>query len=335
VPLLLLTYGGRYTELGVSVQNRVIKKPIRQTELYPALELLLTPALRRNVYRVPEVSTEDPTRKSAPHIRGLLLIAEDNTVNQKIVLRMLSKLGYRADVAGNGSEAVSAVRRIPYDAVLMDCQMPEMDGFEATAKIRERELSSQHIPIIAMTAHALKGDRERCLEAGMDDYIAKPIKLESIKEVLDKWLPRTEATPNGGGASNRTLSQGTLDVEMLSSWRDLTEDGENDFLTEVIDIFLENTPPMLKEMNEATKNKDARTLQRLAHKLKGSSSNLGAKSMAELCATLEEEASRGQLADAPKLVRDLEGEFAKVSQALRSEWRVPPTPEPMWKESHP
>src|SRR5262249_43988085 len=154
-------------DLKSPVHFPIVKKPVRQSELYATLERLLCARTPAFSHRCGEPIEEGS--RLQPGERGLLLIAEDNTVNQKIVLRMLSKLGYRADIAGSGSEAVAAVRRIPYDAILMDCQMPGMDGFEATSKIREQEGHESRIPIIAMTAHALKGDRERCLEAGMDD----------------------------------------------------------------------------------------------------------------------------------------------------------------------
>jgi CheY-like chemotaxis protein len=122
-----------------------------------------------------------------------MLVVEDNAVNQRMAVRMLEKLGCRVDVAANGLEAVETVGRLKYDLVFMDCQMPEMDGYEATAEIRRREDASGHTLIIAMTAHTMQGDREKCLKAGMDDYIVKPIKKERLLEIMEKWIPGLES----------------------------------------------------------------------------------------------------------------------------------------------
>ena len=160
----------------------------------------------------PPLATRHTVEEEQARTRPLILVVEDNAVNQKLAVRLLEKMGYRADIAANGVEAIAAIERIPYAAILMDCQMPEMDGFEATKIIRGRETnhslagrlsladSSLHvfstlairIPIIAMTANAMQGDQERCLESGMDDYISKPIKPELLKTTLQRWLSQAE-----------------------------------------------------------------------------------------------------------------------------------------------
>jgi two-component system, sensor histidine kinase and response regulator len=200
--LLLLTSAGqrgdgqRAREVGI---DGYLTKPVRQTHLWSCLTKIMGRAA------VEEASpralvTRHTVAETATRTRVLILVAEDNPVNQKLAVRLLEKLGYRADVAANGIEAVTAVKRIPYGAVLMDCQMPEMDGFEATKAIRMGEAQQlteaapslhslpRRLPIIAMTANAMKGDRELCLEAGMDDYIAKPIKPDALKAVLEQWV---------------------------------------------------------------------------------------------------------------------------------------------------
>ncbi len=179
-----------------------LTKPIRRQPLYECLATLLgapssSPLTSRqpaSLFLAPEAPEEIPARS-----RVRVLVAEDNPVNQRVAMRMLQKLGYRVDVVADGAEALEALGRIPYDAILMDCMMPEMDGFSATREIRKREASekrdtldasrgARHVAIIAMTANAMKGDREMCLEAGMDDYLSKPVKSKELDEILQRWV---------------------------------------------------------------------------------------------------------------------------------------------------
>jgi len=174
-----------------------LTKPIRQSLLYECLSLVLA----NSSGAAPSVTQPTApiiTRHSLAEVqarsRGRILVAEDNPVNQKVAVKMIEKLGYRVDIAGNGCEAVEASERIPYDLILMDCHMPEMDGFEATRKIRARKLGVRHIPIIAMTANAMQEDRDRCLAVGMDDFLSKPVMSKSLAAVLDRWLPHDTAS---------------------------------------------------------------------------------------------------------------------------------------------
>jgi two-component system, sensor histidine kinase and response regulator len=185
--LLLLTSGGlrgdarAASEAGIAAY---LTKPVRERELHECLLRLLAPAEEPPANLVTRHALKDEARARRPRI----LVAEDNAVNQKIAALVLEKLGYRADIVANGSEAVEAFGRTSYDGVLMDCQMPEMDGYEATAEIRRREGDRSRIPIIAMTAGAMTGDRERCLAAGMDDYVAKPVRPDHLSAALRRWV---------------------------------------------------------------------------------------------------------------------------------------------------
>ncbi|MBI4404404.1 MAG: response regulator [Deltaproteobacteria bacterium] len=249
-PFPFFIWFNRSAEVGGNLfaNSPMIRNPLRQSELYGTLLRTLTDSRKPFGPFKPRSAQS----KSQPS-KGIVLVAEDNTVNQKIAVRMLDKLGYRADVAANGREAIAAVRRVPYKAILMDCQMPEMDGFDASRGIREWEKDKSHVPIIAMTAHALKGDREACLESGMDDYLPKPIRLEALQQALDRALPRKEGKVSGQNGDEATEA---LDKELLLNWRALTATGEKDFLTEVIDLFLDSTPEVLQELRLAAEKKD-------------------------------------------------------------------------------
>ncbi|MBI4002874.1 MAG: PAS domain S-box protein, partial [Nitrospira defluvii] len=174
-----------------------LTKPLRQTQLLDCLCRLVggpTPAEAADQAAAPPLITRHTLAEARTSTVTRLLVAEDNAVNQKVACKMLEKLGCRVDVVGNGQEAVAAHERAPYPLIFMDCQMPEMDGFEATAMIRKMEGASRHTPIIAMTANAMKGDREKCLAAGMDDYVAKPIRPKDLQAILDRWLHKRDQT---------------------------------------------------------------------------------------------------------------------------------------------
>jgi len=194
VRLILLTSFGQRgddvaaRDIGVAAY---LTKPVRQSQLYDCLATVVgQPSASAGPDAPCELPAARPTGAARKMSNKLILLAEDNIVNQKVAARQLQKLGYRADLVANGLEALEALGRIAYDLVLMDCQMPEMDGYEATAEIRRREGDSKRTPIVAMTANALEGDREKCLAAGMDDYVSKPVKPEELAAVLGRWLPK-------------------------------------------------------------------------------------------------------------------------------------------------
>ncbi len=182
--VVLLTSAGRSEQPVPGVDVELVK-PVRPSQLFDVLQTLLASRPARSKRRINREGSGPPATR---HRWARILIVEDNAANLKVAVRMVERLGYRADVAGNGSEALHVLGQVHYDAVLMDCQMPEMDGYEATREIRRGEDDGRHLPIIAMTASAMAGDRERCLAAGMDDYISKPVKLHIVAAVLERWL---------------------------------------------------------------------------------------------------------------------------------------------------
>jgi CheY-like chemotaxis protein len=182
--VVLLTSAGRSEHPVPGVDTELVK-PVRPSQLFDVLQSLLA---SRPAHTKRRINREGSGPPAVRHRWARILVVEDNAANVKVAVRMIERLGYRADVAGNGSEAVEILGRMQYDAVLMDCQMPELDGYEATREIRRSEKDGRHLPIIAMTASAMAGDRERCLAAGMDDYISKPVKLHIVAAVLERWL---------------------------------------------------------------------------------------------------------------------------------------------------
>jgi CheY-like chemotaxis protein len=239
---------------------------------------------------------------------------------------MLEKLGCRVDVVANGLEAVEASGRIAYDAILMDCQMPEMDGYEATAAIRQREAPSGcHIPIIAMTANAMQGDRERCLAAGMDDYVSKPVQSAELVGVLQKWLPgHNGVSPAVAPIAPQPVLAAqevapALDAEAFMALKELSEDEDPAFVLSIIAAFLQDTPVHLNTLQQAVQAADATTLERAAHTLKASSASVGACVMSELCQELQWLGRAGSNTGALALVTQLVSEFERVRQALERE----------------
>jgi two-component system sensor histidine kinase/response regulator len=247
-----------------------------------------------------------------------LLLAEDSPINQQVALEMLRQLGYAADVAANGLEAVEAVSRIPYAAVLMDCQMPDMDGFAACAEIRRLEGTTRHTPIIAVTANAMQGDRERCLAAGMDDYIPKPFRIDDLQTTLRRWTAQAAAAPTVRlpDSDAVTLRDGPIDETVL-----VAQFPRAGALGEIIALFLEEAPQRLTALREAIERGDTRALQRAAHTLKGEASILGAVEVQALCIELEKQARREgkeALADVTPLVAQLDAALTRAQQALEA-----------------
>jgi len=266
-----------------------------------------------------------------------VLVVDDNPVNQRVATLMLEGMGHRVEVAANGREAVDAVVANSYDVVLMDCQMPEMDGFEATAAIRVDERVGR-IPIIAMTAGAMTSDEQKCLAAGMNDYIAKPFRHAQLREVVERWLgpaedratapPRlsdTDPAPAPTTDPGEALSTApVLDAGQLASLRELEEDSGQSVVAQLITTYLDDATTQIESLRVAVGQGDAAETGRLAHGLKGSSATVGAASVAQACAALERAAiDGGAVTELPARMADVEAEFRRSRPALDAERERP------------
>jgi len=348
VKILILTSMGqrgdaaRLEALGCS---GYLLKPVKQQLLFDAIVAVLGQKEERNASLV--------TRHTVAEHKKLglrVLLAEDNPINQKLAVVLLQKAGYSVDAVENGMQAFEKVQSNSYSAVLMDVQMPEMDGFEATSQIREWEKGTKrHIPIIAMTAHAMQGDRERCLEAGMDDYVTKPLEPKVLFSALDRWI-RTEqemeedevqdySSPEDVFAAD--LDDGLFGEEeaadshepdttpkdsLPTSYDDQAPvnfesalsrfDGDREFMTEMLKEFKDHLPARLDEIHAALHENDSSRLGRIAHNLKGISLNFSADAVAAIALQLEEIGKREDLSGAAGLVSQLDVEVHRLQDYL-------------------
>jgi PAS domain S-box-containing protein len=257
-------------------------------------------------------STSTPVRPAAR-----ILVVEDNVVNQQVATQQLLRLGYAADAVANGYEALEALTRIAYDAVLMDCQMPEMDGYATTRELRRREGGQRRALVIAMTAHAMPSDRQLCLDAGMDDYITKPVRMERLRDVLrahlaDRGAGRAAETP---GALPPPLA-GIMDAAMWKSLREIHSESEGGFLNDIVGLYVDRATASVDALRAAVAGNDMHAILGIAHGLRGSSGNLGFNTMALLCARLEDAARAAALADVRTTVHRLDQELQRVRAAV-------------------
>ncbi len=247
-----------------------------------------------------------------------ILIAEDNLVNQKVAMGYLLKLGFRSDAVSNGQEALRALETGTYDLVLMDCQMPEMDGYEATHAIRKHpNVRIQTIPIVAMTANAVQGDRERCIKAGMNDYVTKPIKLRELSIALKRWLEIKELD-----SDDKAKADLILDPQALSNIRLLSQTAGSNFLDELIGIYFSTTPPRMEAMIKACDEGDTETIRRDAHGLKSASGHLGIVRVEAICRELEHKALTADKQEIRRLLQQLVNEYEKSHEALLSQQQL-------------
>ncbi len=332
LPLIMLTSLGR-REVNQEAGDfaAFLNKPIKPSSLFDAMVGIITGQPTKVMQREKEGEIKyDASMGQGAPLR--ILLAEDNANNQKLATLILKRLGYQADLAGNGLEALQALKRQVYDVVLMDVQMPEMDGLAATRHIRAEITLDRQPRIIAMTANAMQGDREMCLEAGMDDYISKPIRIEELVRGLRKTLPldtdnRTEQPQVGNEPvgvnidpnvepETQTGDEGVLDKQALNSLLN-TLGGEFAYLEELIDLFLEDTPHLIEDLNTAVEKQDIPEVHRLSHSLKSNGADYGAIKFSNLCKELEIESKSGRLNGAAGLAAEITQEYTNMEGALR------------------
>lgn len=279
----------------------------------------------------PRSATSFATRVPAETSKLIrILVAEDNLVNQRLMLRMLAKFGYSADAVANGAEAVAALNRSPYDLILMDCQMPELDGYEATRQIRRSGGRFKCTPIIAVTANAIEGDREKCLASGMDDYLSKPVLAQTLATTLEKWIMPAEsllepieenqAQENGATSQTAIASENlkinsSVDPEALEALRAMDSEDQG-FMEKIIDLFLLDMNERLATMGVAAKERNTEPIKKTAHALKGSCGHFGAERLASLCRKMEQVCAEEPMADPDTTFHELAAEAARVRIAL-------------------
>jgi two-component system sensor histidine kinase/response regulator len=344
VQVVLLTSVGLRNEPQVVEKSGLaayLTKPVRKLDLHASLRKVLSRVTENNQ---PRPVTKPVNTRKAAQLDLYILVAEDNETNQEVAFGMLQKFGCRVKIVPNGEHAVAAVRENTYDVVFMDCQMPVMDGYQAAAEIRRIEKTKvikKHIPIIALTANALEGDREKCLSAGMDDYISKPFKKDEVFTILEQWSRVESGVPadnqsveeTGNDTTGPTLSQKTraaekdevhfksapIDLSVLNTLRDLQVEGKPDILERVVTAYLKSSGPLIAEMREALAANDVTVMQNVAHSLKSSSANVGAAKLSEINRELEMGCKNETFENGAELVSAIESEFICVQDALNRE----------------
>ena len=260
--------------------------------------------------KIRDVLNQDPSEMACDHPLQILL-AEDDSVNQMVALHMLKKLGYRADIAANGHEVLDALDRRDYDVILMDNRMPEMDGVEATRRIRNEFPGDKQPYVVAMTASALEGDRERLLQAGMDDYVAKPVMIEKLVEALLRASSIHSKVENQLSAPAAVSIQEEAPIE-IKNFEERLGPGSSAILFDLVELFIQEVEPKLAELKEAVKNGDSSEIRAITHRLSGSSSNISALSFAVKCQHLGKMAREQDLNNSMQVVDELEQEYARI-----------------------
>lgn len=308
-----------------------LTKPIKQSHLFDCLTKLMAGGVvegaeqpfekLRREKAAASAAARAQSREPVALQSARVLVAEDNAVNQRLAVLLLRKFGCVAQTVENGLEAVEAHRQEPFDYILMDCQMPEMDGYEATRVIRQREGAMRHTPIIAMTANVMEGDREKCLSAGMDDYISKPIKEENLLAAFERLSSHTRRSPRATGGL--TVASGELeailDLNVVARLQTLATQSKTNVFGELVDLFVCDARAHFIRIGAAIESRNANEILEIAHTLKGSSRTLGANRLSKLCERLESLGRAGSFAEAKELLPRLEVEFEQVRNILELE----------------
>ena len=329
--VIMTSLGGREPDGGGSraAVEAYLDKPVRQSELFDCLASVIPRSTSERATFLPPArggqGAATQPAKVVSQKAARILLAEDNAVNRDVALLQLQNLGYTVDTVGNGLEAIEALSQATYDIVLMDCQMPKMDGYEATTEIRRREGASRHTTIIALTANALQGDRERCFAAGMDDYLSKPVQYEELETMLEKWeaaiaLPEEKSADHdpfvtNPGDAKRPAS--VLDEKVLGRLRTMLGDRGEEVIRNLSTLFEQDSHARIRALQQAISENRADEVRKIAHALKGSCANVGAHRLAGLCEILEEKGKTNALQDTATLLEHLETELALVTKALK------------------
>jgi PAS domain S-box-containing protein len=304
-----------------------LTKPVRQSDLFDSLSAILAGQ------NIQEVHAKRPLQKIFDINAGAcrILLAEDNSINQQVAVGLLKKFGLQADAVANGEEAIRILENIPYDLVLMDVQMPVMDGLEATRRIRDPRsaVKNHQIPVIAMTAGAIMGDREKCIEAGMNDYITKPVSPQAIAKALVKWLPKGKdkggkGSADSGVASSLDTYQPSLIFDREGMRSLLMNDA--DLIHSVLESFLENIPQQIVTLKDYLEKGDVYGTRRQAHSIKGASANVCGEALRMVAAEMEEAASDGNLAAVANRISELEKQFDALKLEMTKELISPEKP---------
>ncbi|NTW00922.1 MAG: response regulator [Oscillochloris sp.] len=323
LPIILLTTLGATSPQPEDVCTTLLSKPVKTSRLYRhTIRLLSTPAyLRQQASLASHQQGSSAHNEMAQRIPLRILLAEDNEINQQLIIRMLSRLGYQANVVPNGQAAVYALQRQSYDLILMDVQMPEMDGLEATRIIRSTYPPEQQPWIIAVTAGAILGDREVCLSAGMNDFVTKPIEQRVLIDALERYrspeIPQAQqADMTRSQEAPAVTADMALDRDALQQLANTLGDQGDTMLKSLITTFIESAHTLQASARQALQRKDSQTLRRTMHTLKSNASTFGAKPLATLCRDLDHRAAEGKLDGTEALLDRVEAEFSRVRTAL-------------------